>query len=422
MKEVSIIGATFYGNRGAEAMLSTTIGELRQRYGPDIRFNVFSYYPSRDRRLVDDRNVTIYSSTPKYLVMNLVPSAFLFAVMGSLGMTGLRRWLPQSIQALARSKALVCLAGVSFVQGRAKFLPFNVATILPAMLVGTPVVKLAQAMGPFNSRLNLLVSRFFLGRCRHIFTRGEKTQDHLKRLLKRATNFERADDVAFLFKPDYCLSRPSGVFQEKLQEVQSLKAQGRRVVGVCPSIVVAKRAEAAGWDYAQCIAELIRRLVDAGNCVAIYPNATRGEDLDQTHNNDLPLLAQIHQRLPVEVAAQVHLFSGSLNAAQVHKIINACTVHAVSRFHAMVGALASGVPVMVIGWSHKYLEVMDRFGQGDMVIDYEKGNLEPILARVSCLIDQNSERAAAITGALPAVKSLSGRQFEWLGTLVSVES
>jgi colanic acid/amylovoran biosynthesis protein len=47
---------------------------------------------------------------------------------------------------------LIDLAGVSFIDGREKFLPFNILTILPAMLLGVPVVKFAQAMGPSRIR------------------------------------------------------------------------------------------------------------------------------------------------------------------------------------------------------------------------------------------------------------------------------
>ena len=48
MKEISIIAATFYGNRGAEAMLSAAMAEIKNRYDGSVKFNVFSYYPRQD--------------------------------------------------------------------------------------------------------------------------------------------------------------------------------------------------------------------------------------------------------------------------------------------------------------------------------------------------------------------------------------
>ncbi|MBK9441200.1 MAG: polysaccharide pyruvyl transferase family protein [Comamonadaceae bacterium] len=413
MKEVSIIAATFYGNRGAEAMLSATMAEIKARYAGALRFNVFSYYPAWDAMHISDSDVAVYSATPAYLVLVLLPCAVLYRLLALLGLKTITGFLPKSVRALARSKMLICLAGVSFVEGREKFLLFNIATILPAMLLGVTVIKFAQAMGPFGGFVNRLAARFFLSHCAQIFTRGERTHAHLKELLTSRLNYERADDVAFLFKPEYCLSIPRKGLEKNLVRLESLCSNGRLVVGVCPSVVVAKRARASGWDYAQSIAKLIGDLVGKGYVVALYPNATRGEDMDKTHNNDLPLLDDVERNLLPETARNIVKFTGSLNAAQIHKVINACDVHLVSRFHAMVAALSSGVPVLVIGWSHKYLEVMECFSQEDMVFDYKRGGHEAVSTLLDRLLDDRVQRTLTIVNALSGVKRLSQRQVDY---------
>jgi polysaccharide pyruvyl transferase WcaK-like protein len=147
--------------------------------------------------------------------------------------------------------------------------------------------------------------------------------------------------------------------------------------------------------------------------VALYPNATRGEEMDKTHNNDLPLLDDIERKLSSQVREKMVKFTGSLNAAQIHQIINFCDVHMVSRFHAMVAALSSGIPVVVIGWSHKYLEVMERFSQEDMVIDYKKGGHDAVSFLLDRLINDRAERALTIANVLSEVKKLSQRQIDF---------
>jgi polysaccharide pyruvyl transferase WcaK-like protein len=413
MKEISIFAATFYGNRGAEAMLSTTIAEVRASYAEPIRFNVFSYYPERDSMLISDPNVAVYSSKPTYLALALLPSAMVYRVLTFIGLKSLTKVLPKSIKALAKSNILICLAGVSFVAGRTKFLPFNIATILPAMLLGVPVIKFAQALGPFGGFLNRFTAQIFLRQCTKIFTRGERTHMHLKDLLGSSFIYERADDIAFLFKKEYCKSLPGKGLEENLFKLKSLRSNEKLVVGVCPSIVVANRAHATGWDYAQSVAYLIDDLVGKGYIVALYPNATRGEDMDKTHNNDLPLLDNIECKLLLESRRYFIKFTGSLNAAQIHQVINSCDAHVVSRFHAMVAALSSGIPVLVIGWSHKYLEVMERFGQEDMVIDYKQGGHDAVSMLFDRLLDDRVQRALTIVKALSAVKKLSQRQVDF---------
>lgn len=422
MKEISIVGASFYGNRGAEAMLSTTMGRLRECCSDDLQFNIFTYYPKSDSDLVSDSRVSVYSATPAYLVMVLFPAALLFRLLGILRLNIFQRFLPQSVLSLARSEVLICLAGVSFVEGRTKFIPFNIATILPAMVLGVPVVKFSQAMGPFTSYVNRLAARAFLGRCRQVFTRGETTHSYLRDLFSASDRYQRADDAAFLFKSEDCLSHPVAGLEERLSVLKVLRQSGMTIVGVCPSVVIAKRAEAAGWDYYQRMQELISGLVEKGYAVALYPNATRGEDMDKTHNNDLPLLTEIEKKLSSNISKHVVSFSGSLNAAQVHQIINACDVQAVSRFHAMVASLASCIPVMVIGWSHKYLEVMERFGQQDMVFDYEKGSVEPVIDCIDRLIAEKTERSQKIYNALPGVQELSKVQFDYTVQLLKCGS
>ncbi len=414
MKEISIIAATFYGNRGAEAMLSTTMAEINTRFEGSVKFNVFSYYPSQDAPLVSNTDVAIYSSKPAYLILVLLPCAFIYRLLVILQLRSITGFLPKSVRALSRSKLLICLAGVSFVANRTKFLPFNIATILPAMLLGVPVIKFAQALGPFGGILNRFVARKFLKNCEQIFTRGDLTHAYLQELLGSNLNYERADDIAFLFKPEYCLSLTDQVIKKKLEKLKRLRINGKLVVGVCPSIVVAKHAHTNGWDYVQSIVHLINELVHKGYVVALYPNATRSEDMNKTHNNDLPLLNDIWNKLPSETKDKVLKFSGSLNAAGIHQIINSCDTHLVSRFHAMVAALSSGIPVLVIGWSHKYLEVMRRFGQADMVIDYSKSGHSSILMLLDRLIDNRQKISETIENSLFEVKKLSQLQIDFV--------
>lgn len=418
MASVSIIAATFYGNRGAEGMLSTTIGMLRRHADENLTFNVFTYYPERDRELVADQRVSMYSSTPAYLVTVLFPFALLYRLLGFFYLKPLQRMMPKSVQALAASKMLVCLAGVSFVGGRVKFIPFNIATILPAMILGVPVVKFAQALGPFNETPNRIAAKIFLPWCNHVFTRGEKTHAHMQELFPGKSFYERADDCAFLFEKSFCISAPAPGGLDGLKQLDELRAQGRKVVGVCPSIVVALRAKASGWDYAALMRDLLSGLVAKGYAVALFPNATRGEDMDKTHNNDLPLLLEIYDGLDAETRKSCLSFSGSLNIAQIHQIIEASDVVAVSRFHAMVGALAAATPVMVIGWSHKYLEVMQRFRQEDMVLDYKRGDIEVVVGRIEQLVAEKDTRKATIRECFPAVQALSMRQIQYAANLV----
>ena len=405
----SLIAVTVSGNRGAEAMLATAVGRLRERY-PDARFSVYSYYPKKDRALISDPTVTVHSSTPAYLVGVLFPLSILAAPIARL--TGkVPRVFPASVRDMGASRALIDLAGVSFIDGREKFLPFNILTILPAMLLKTPVFKLAQAMGPFRNPVNRTAARI-LRRCALVVPRGDVTLEHMEQIDFPASRMLPAADVAFLFRDEDSLSvEGDGEARALAARATSLLEQGHRVVGVCPSAVIAGKAEKEGWDYVGFMARFVTSLLEDGHAVLLFPNATRAGST-KLRNNDLPVIAAIAEQAGTD--AHLLAVTGDMNAAALRVVLRACSCAAVSRFHAMVGALSEGVPVAVVGWSHKYLEVMEQFGLGEFVFDYSAHDPQMLREVVNHLIEQRLQHAETIARRLPEVRAQSFAQFERL--------
>ena len=183
---ISIIGGTITGNKGAEAMLASAIGNLEKK--GFIKFNVFSYYPKEDKKLNKKNNLFIYSSTPLYLVFILFPLSVLFSFFQKINFQYFNNIFPESILALSKSKYLYCIAGVSFIDGREKFIPFNMLTLLPAIFMRVKVIKLAQAMGPFNNYINKFFAKIILSKCFHIYCRGRNTFNNVASLLKNKKN------------------------------------------------------------------------------------------------------------------------------------------------------------------------------------------------------------------------------------------
>lgn len=417
MTEISVIGATFYGNRGAEAMLTTTISLLKKKQD-DLNFNVFSYYQTDDQSLINDEQVHIYSSSPIYLVACLIPCSIIYWLLKKVHLSPVQSLLPKSLRALAKSKALICLAGVSYIDGRNKFLPFNMATILPAIILGVPVVKFSQALGPFNTTTNRLAAKYFLPKCNMIYTRGETTHTHMLKLFPKNGNIQRANDIAFLFRPEHSLTEPFNGIDDQLNQLTRARNLNKIVIGICPSNVLSITTKNTSWDYEQSLRFLIEELVSNGYVVAIYPNATRHLHPQKTHNNDLPLLNSIYSELNEETQKETILFHGPINAEGIYHIISNCDGTITSRFHAMVSSLSIGIPVLVIGWSHKYLEVMNLFGQGDLVIDYKDGGTEKIIHNCKELINTLETRSMTIQKNLDDVKFSSQSQVDYVAELI----
>src|SRR5690606_27898782 len=95
-----------------------------------------------------------------------------------------------------------------------------------------------------------------------------------------------------------------------------------------------------------------------------------------------------------------------------------CDYFVASRFHAMVSSLAMGVPTLVIGWSHKYQEVLEMFGSEEWAFGHEK--LEPayLSQRFEELVSRADEVRETLARHLPEVKQRSIAQADLIAELV----
>jgi polysaccharide pyruvyl transferase WcaK-like protein len=413
MKTIAIIAATLSGNRGAEAMLTTTIGRIRERY-PDANFNVYSYYPKRDNELVIDSNIRIFSATPLYLVTVLFPCSLLQWLFKRLGPKSLDKLIPESVRALDTSDILIDLAGVSFIDGREKFLPYNVLTLAPALLLGTPVVKFSQAIGPFHNQLNRFLAKFTLSRTNKIFARGNNTLEHLKTLSLINCHTEPVADVAFLHQPTDTLTQENITKVDDLTE--RLKHVDRELIGICPSSVLASKLTKGNVNYIQHIAAICQLLIERGYAVLLYPNATRETEMTAVRNNDLPVIIDIVNLLDNDSIPSNSLYfvDFDVNTIGIKRLMTQCRLVMVSRFHAMIAALSDSQPVIVLGWSHKYHEVMDYFDLDKLVFDFTQLDTDLMLGTIRDTLDNDLIIRQKIDRRYEQVMASARTQFNYI--------
>ncbi len=122
--QVAVIGATVWGNRGAEAMLCSTIGQVRRRW-PDATFWVYSYYPAEDRARIVDEKVQVLDGRPFALVAKHLPFALLGFLFRLVGLDLPDPFLSREMRALRQCSVLLDIPGITFSDGRAKYLPIQ---------------------------------------------------------------------------------------------------------------------------------------------------------------------------------------------------------------------------------------------------------------------------------------------------------
>ena len=402
---VAIMAGTIHGNRGAEAMLCTVIGCLRDRLG-DCTFEIFSYYPREDRELVDDPGVGIVNATPFYTACVLFPCSILLAICRILRLGWCEQFFPTAVQAAGDSDILLDIAGVSFVDGREVFLLYNTLSLWPFMLLGVPVLKLAQAIGPIESLPNRIGAGITLPRCTRIFARGDQTYAYLCE--KGYQNADRAADVAFLYQDRFTLSNEP--LQQDTTQWLSQRSLATPTVALCPSAVLYKQG---GAEYLKFVVTLVDQLLDAGRRVILFPNATRLHS-ESPRNNDLRVIGQVIALSRFAGSDRLAWVDHDINTQAIRVIITHADVVVTSRFHAMIAALSLAVPVFVVGWSHKYREVMADFHQHEWECDWQGADGSRIARQVDRLMAKRDEVVQILRSRLPEVYSRSESQIDWV--------
>lgn len=419
---ISITGGTIWGNRGAESMLVTTIGKVRQSF-PEARFYVFSYYPAKDRELLKDQSITFLSGKPVSLVTRHWIGSIFMAILKLFGGKPPKGNFFKIAGHLAVSDILLDIGGITFSDGREKFLPFNILTIWPAMILNVPVVKLAQAVGPFRKTLNRFCAKLFLVKCRHIFARGERTAEFLKELGYPEGQFDTVADIAFLFQSDFSISAENSDKVERIiQRLKEAKKTGKKVIVLSPSILVDNESWKKGLDYSAQLFDGIKSLDPKSNFLVVIPNATR-EGSGKTHNNDILMIERMRTRahqggLPSIFKDRMEWVDFDLNSASIRRIIGEGDALITSRYHAMISGLSLYIPTAVIGWGHKYKETMAYFGLERYSLDF--GNIQLALGKViEELLERNIEIKEKIKKQLPGIQSLAEKQFDFLKRVLS---
>jgi len=276
------------------------------------------------------------------------------------------------------------------------------------LMIGKRVVKFSQAMGPFNKTINRTCAKFVLPRLDFIVARGEKTKENLDSL--GLSNVKLGSDLGFALEIDKgSLIKARNIFR-KMDFKQKL-------VGICPSSVIEKNCN--GLDYAELTADFIDYVIENDNFdVLILPHSIRkgtGKTWKKK-NNDLPICREIYKK--VKNKKNCRLVLADLNSEELRYLIGKCDYFVASRFHSMVSSLAMKVPTMVIGWSHKYLEVLKMFDVQRYCIDYKELTTDVMIDEFGQLREDNKKVKSNLSKNLKNVIVSSKEPFELVKNLL----
>ncbi len=405
-KKFVIVGAALSANKGAAAMAESVVEHLHEYVG-SAQFTILTTYPKDDvEKTLHMRQSVVLGLEPLRLACVEFPIALLAALSRALRIP--RGWVrTRGCRAILDADCVVDVAGISFVDGRGiPITVYNALMTAVPLLLGTPTVKAAQAMGPFRTQPNRTLAKLILPHLAAICARGAGTREHLDEL-----KLQNVHDVA-----DLAFTLPTAATLPLSIEGKIAHCKNEYVL-VMPSSVVKGLYQKQGGNYVDAMVALIEEIRrTTGRTVVVAPHSLR-VGKPEGRMNDGPVCSEIIARLHGD--ADVIGISEDLYSAELRRLIADSRVLVTSRFHAMISGLATATPTIVLGWSHKYREVLDLFGATEYGLDaMALSDTTRVVDLVTDALNRHDELSEQIKHSLRAVIQQSEENFRIIASVL----
>lgn len=220
-------------------------------------------------------------------------------------------------------------------------------------VLGVKVVKYTADIGPFRSRWNKFFGKFYMSGCMDlIFARSEVSKRNARELGVK-TPIRVLPDTAFVMR--YDVDSPPA-----LRTVSGLR---RPVIGVSVSFQIHKRL---GDRYPREMASFVDDICGTlGVSVILIPNDTFSRPVNDEQVGRMIMESTTSRRC-------VLMKNDGFSAGDVKSVIANCEALLASRYHSVIAGLSTAVPTLVLGWHHKYMEVLKMFGMEEWQLSVEE--------------------------------------------------
>lgn len=267
-------------------------------------------------------------------------------------------------------------------------------------------IFLPQAWGPFSNSKAAKDIREVCENSTMVYARDRKSLSYLMSLCSSGSvHTEIVPDIAFKFKGE----RPemgAGILAEKGLDVLESK-----MVGIVPNTQIYRRMPGKGGNN-----EYVRIMVDVAkyclqrlraSVVLIPHEIAQGID-PKPDDRQLCDLIQSGS----ETNGRCLSISDNVSAAEIKSVIGHLELLIGCRYHSLVAAISNRIPAIAIGWSHKYLGLLDLFGLSEYSLDFSKLCQSGLYDKLNKAWHQREEIMNKIEGHLPRIEKQVDRMFD----------
>jgi len=401
MVKILLLGATPTKNLGGPSLLIGAC-KILNTFIPEAEFTLLSYtrFPEQDSKKAEEYGVKLVN------LLEGKRGAMLRWLLGAiLSRLGLKLPLllnDKILQECIKADIFVDILGITFTDFISGSLTGNMLGVNLWFLIGKllkkPVVKFTSDMGPFKKKEVRYPAKFFLSKLDLIMARGAITQRYLQELDIRKHIYVYPDP-AFILDPAPREQINEIIWREKLDKKPLIGiAVSRRI----DQMLCGEDIESES-KYSLLIAQVTDYLTEKLTASVVFiPNEMAGG------YDDIYVARKVYKS--VRSKSGVKLITTEYGAEELRGLIGECDMFISSRYHSVVAVTAMCVPCVVIGWGHKYIEIMEMLGQGDFVCDFETVDFDELQAKVDRLWHNREKIRAELALKIPLIKErvLSG--------------
>lgn len=275
-----------------------------------------------------------------------------------------------------------------------------------------PYVFLPQAWGTFKQRDIASFGRKICSNATMVFSRDADSTTHLSNLLNIPSDDLRTiPDIVFSFHGERI-----SIGRSLLNNI-GIESDGKPIVALVPNMRVYERTSGLGAAN-----HYVKILVDIGNYIIehlganllllpneIYVPGSMGAD-----DRFICGIIQSHIR------RYDHCFvvRDQLSSEAIKSLIGQADLLVGSRFHSLVFGLSQGVPVIALGWSHKYPELLRSFGMERYAVEHNRMDSLEIITLVKQAWDQRESLKNRICDVVPILQDKVEQMFDEVANVI----
>lgn len=412
MKNFKILIINHFGTNKGDASILIGIVDLLVKVIPNVKISIESADPEITdertghrfgivKRIISRKN----NITPLIWWLKTIIWIFQSTIWALLRRFGLDiKWFFNKqkraiLQEYEKSDLVLSVGGgyINDTTGLVGFLPLY--SIMLAIIIQKPIMLYAQSIGPIGNIKFRFLTRYILNKVNLITLREEISRKVLQNLKINIPTIYVTSDAAFMFHKNVQSLRAEFILNK-----EGINKKENRLIGVTlmrwhyPGD---RNAESKHENYKLTMAEALDNIIEKLDVTVIFISMNTNKQREEEIN----LAKEIIQIMKYKQNSKV--ITGEYTPEEIKDIISQLDLVVGTRFHSIIFALTTGVPVVSIMYEHKAMGIMKMLNFEKYVCDISDLKKEELVSKIDEVYGKRNEIRTIINSKVPILQNLA---------------